>query len=206
MVASARVVKFFEPDAKVVFIGPCVAKKSEAQLPDLAGAVDFVLTFQELATIFEATEIDPATEADEDNPLASWGGRVYAHTGGVSAAVETTLNRLVPKRAQQMNPLQVDGIPDCQKALQEIADGKLSANFIEGMACKGGCVGGPGRIISPDDGKTQVQQYAACAATKTPAENPQVYAILNRLGYDNELPPLSGKSPMATLLARKLDK
>ncbi len=204
MVASARVIKFFNPTAKVVFIGPCVAKKSEATLPDLAGAVDFVLTFQELSSIFAATEIDPASEEDVENSIASWGGRIYAHTGGVSAAVEETLTRLVPKRAQKMNALQIDGIPACQQALQEIADGKINANFIEGMACKGGCVGGPGRILSPEAGRITVTDYANEAVVKTPAENPQVYSILNRLGYGDELPPLSGESPMATLLARKL--
>ncbi len=206
MIASARVIKHFEPQAKVVFIGPCIAKKSEAALPDLKDAVDFVLTFQELAAIFAATGIAPASEQDEENSLASWSGRSYAHTGGVSAAVEATLERLVPQRAQKMRPLKTDGIPDCQKTLSEIASGENEANFIEGMACKGGCVGGPGRIIDPQEGKKNVAAYAQNAAVKTPPENNQVYAILNRLGYADNLPQLSSKSPIAALLARKLEK
>ena len=206
MIASARVIKHFEPQAKVVFIGPCIAKKSEAALADLKDAVDFVLTFQELSAIFSAIGIDPSAEKDEENQLASWSGRSYAYTGGVSAAVEATLERLVPQRAQKMQPLKIDGIPDCQKSLNEIAAGTSEANFIEGMACKGGCIGGPGRIITLSEGKEHVMAYAQKAAVKTPPENPQVYAILNRLGYADNLPQLSGKNPIAALLARKLEK
>ena len=76
MIASGRCIKAVEPDAKVVFIGPCIAKKTEATLPDLAGAIDFVLTFQELAAIFQATGVDPATFPDEENPVASRAGRI----------------------------------------------------------------------------------------------------------------------------------
>lgn len=205
MVASARVIKALQPEAKVVFIGPCVAKKSEALLPDLKGAVDFVLTFQELATIFEAAEITPAEMPDEENAQASWAGRVYARTGGVSAAVAGTLEKLVPRRAQSFTPLQVDGIPACQKALETMNLGKPEANFIEGMACKGGCVGGPGRILPPAEGTGHVDAYGLLAPAQTPVENPQVYTILARLGYETDIPKLTGESPMASLLARKLD-
>lgn len=204
MVASARVIKKLEPDAKVVFIGPCVAKKSEAMLPDVKGAIDYVLTFQELATIFEATEINPDEQDDHENPVASWGGRVYGYTGGVSAAVSTTLEKLIPHKMQKLIPIKVDGIPDCQKLLEEIRDGQLTANFVEGMACKGGCVGGPGRIISPEQGREYAQNYGKNSVANTPVENPQVYAILARLGHQNQLPILSGKSPMGELLARKI--
>lgn len=204
MVASARVIKALEPDAKVVFIGPCVAKKSEALLPDLKGAVDFVLTFQELEAIFAATEINPADQPDEENSQASWGGRVYGRTGGVSAAVAATLAKLRPKRAEMFAALQVDGIPDCQKVLEQIKSGPLTANFIEGMACKGGCVGGPGRILPPEEGTARVNEYGNTAASHVPAENPHVYAILNRLGHETESPTLTGEGPIARLLARKL--
>lgn len=205
MVASARVIKALEPDAKVVFIGPCVAKKSEALLPDLAGAVDFVLTFQELATIFEAAEIDPRDQADEENSQASWGGRVYARTGGVSAAVGRTLEKLVPRRAQSFNPVQVDGIPDCQKILERIRAGERTFNFIEGMACKGGCVGGPGKILPPAEGTEHVNNYGQAALSETPVENPNVYSILARLGHSEQMPELTGTSPISQLLARKLN-
>lgn len=204
MVASGRIIKTFEPDARVVFIGPCVAKKSEAVLPGLKGAIDFVLTFQELAAIFEATEIDPAKQPDEENPQASRGGRIYGRTGGVSAAVATTLAKLIPRRSEKFAARQVDGIPACQKVLEEVKNGRINANFIEGMACKGGCVGGPGRIIAPEEGTAHVNGYGDAAASHSPVENPQVYAILARLGFEAETPPLTGEGPIATLLARQL--
>lgn len=206
MVASARVIKALEPNAKVVFIGPCIAKKSEIMLPDLKGAVDYVLTFQELATIFAAADVNPEDMADEENPLASWAGRVYARAGGVSEAVETTLNKIVPKRAQNLIPLKIDGIPDCQKALEKIKNGEIEANFIEGMACKGGCVGGPGRLVPPEQGRVNVNEYGCAAAADSPVENPQVYAILARLGHEAKSKDLTGDSPMSKLLARKLEK
>ncbi len=204
MIASGRVIKEFEPDAKVVFIGPCVAKKSEAQLPDLRGAIDFVLTFQELEAIFEAANVNPADGPDEENPVASWGGRLYARTGGVSAAVGTTLEKLIPRRAEKFNPIKVDGIPDCTKLLEDIRAGKLEANFIEGMACKGGCVGGPGRLIPPDQGTSHVNDYGNLSSARTPVENPQVYSILAKLGHYRDMPAMTGTSKMAAILARKL--
>ena len=207
MVASGRVIKTFEPDAKVVFIGPCVAKKSEAALPDLTGAIDFVLTFQELTAIFAAAGITLADQPDEENPQASWGGRLYGRTGGVSAAVEATLKQLVPRRAGSFSPLQVDGIPDCQKAMESIRQGNLTANFIEGMACKGGCVGGPGRLLPPAEGAELVNKYCDSSHALTPVENPHVYSVLVRLGQSegSNLPELTGESMMSKLLARKLE-
>lgn len=205
MIASGRIIKALEPEAKVVFIGPCIAKKSEAQLPDLQGAIDYVLTFQELSAIFAATEISPAHQSDEEKPIASWGGRVYAHTGGVSGAVGATLTKLVPNLSQSFKPLQVDGVADCQKLLEKIKNGqKLSANFIEGMACKGGCVGGPGRIITPEEGASHVDKYAATAPAQTPAENLHVYKVLNQIGQNAEKSSLIGQSPIAKILARNL--
>ncbi len=205
MIASGRVIKTFEPAAKVVFIGPCIAKKQEIMLPELKGAIDFVLTFQELNAIFEAADVHPANEADQENPQASWGGRVYGRTGGVSGAVASTVERLVPERALKLRSIKVDGVPDIQKLLTQLkTTGLVDANFIEGMACKGGCVGGPGRMITPEEGTMQVNEYGDASAAKTPVENPAVYAILARLGHRDTLPPLTGESPMSQLLARHL--
>ena len=204
MIASGRVIKELEPDSKVVFIGPCVAKKSEAQLPELKGAIDFVLTFQELKTIFEAAAINLEEEPDEENPLASWGGRIYARTGGVSAAVGTTLEKLIPRRAEMFKPIKVDGIPDCTKLLEEIRAGKREFNFIEGMACKGGCVGGPGRLLPPEEGTKHVNDYGNAAPAHTPVENPQIYSIMTKLGHYNGMPTMTGTGKMSSILARKL--
>jgi iron only hydrogenase large subunit-like protein len=206
MIASGRVIKTLDPQAKVVFIGPCIAKKTEATLPDLAGAIDFVLTFQELAAIFQATGIDPAKQSDEENAVASKAGRIYARTGGVSEAVAETLARILPKRAGALQPLKVDGIPQCQKVLEQAKTGALDANFIEGMACLGGCVGGPGRIVDVGQSTDAVNDYGAAAAAATPVENPQVYQLLTRLGLEMSASLLTTESPAGLVLARRIQK
>ena len=206
MIASGRVIKTLEPQAKVVFIGPCIAKKTEATLPDLAGAIDFVLTFQELAAIFQATGIDPAEQPDEENAVASRAGRIYARAGGVSEAVAETLARILPKRAGALEPLKVDGIPACQKVLEQAKTGALEANFIEGMACLGGCVGGPGRIVGVEQSTEAVNDYGAAAAAATPVENPQVYQLLTRLGLEMSASLLTTESPAGLVLARRIQK
>lgn len=206
MIASGRVIKHFSPEAKVVFIGPCIAKKQEIHLPGLTGAIDFVLTFQELKAIFAAAAVNPAEEEDQENPQASWGGRIYGRTGGVSESVAATVEKLVPQRAQKLSALKVDGIPEIQKLLDELkTTGSLEANFIEGMACKGGCVGGPGRIIAPEAGTESVNRYGDASQVKTPVENLKVYAILSRFGLTETVPPLTGESPMSILLSRRLN-
>ena len=206
MIASGRIIKTFEPEAKVVFIGPCIAKKTEATLPDLAGAIDFVLTFQELAAIFQATEINPASLPDEENASASRAGRIYARTGGVSEAVAQTLSRILPKRALDLKPLKVDGIPNCQKVLAQAKTGSLAANFIEGMACVGGCVGGPGRITDVVSSTNAVNAYGDAAAAATPVENPQVYQLLTRLDLEMSASILAPQSPAAAILSRCIQK
>lgn len=204
MVASGRIIKNLEPEAKVIFIGPCIAKKTEITLPDLAGAIDFVLTFQELAAIFSATGIDPASLPDEESPTASRAGRIYARTGGVSEAVAQTLKKILPHRVNDMQSLKVDGIPNCQKTLEQATNGQLEANFIEGMACIGGCVGGPGRIVGIEVSTPAVNGYAEEAAAGTPVENPQIYQLLTQLGWSNPAVKLEENSPTAVLLSRHI--
>lgn len=204
MIASGRVLKAIEPNAKVVFIGPCIAKKTEATLPDVAGAIDFVLTFQELAAIFQATDINPASLPDAENSIASRAGRIYARTGGVSEAVSDTLSRILPNRVNDLHVLKVHGIPNCQKVLEQASAGALEANFIEGMACVGGCVGGPGRIVTVDTATPEVNAYGAAAIATTPVENPHVYQILTRLGLEMSADVISKESPAARILSRHL--
>ena len=204
MIASGRIIKNLEPEAKVVFIGPCIAKKTEATLPDLAGAIDFVLTFQELAAVFSATGIDPSVMSDEENATASRAGRIYARSGGVSEAVAQTLKKILPKRVGDMHVLKVDGIPNCQKVLEQAVNGEMEANFIEGMACVGGCVGGPGRIVPTDVSTQEVNLYGNAAAAATPVENPHVYQLLNHLGLSASANTLAENSPAAALLSRHI--
>ena len=109
MIACGRVIKKLHPEAVTVFIGPCIAKKSEAREPDLAGAVDYVLTFQEIRDVFEAADIDPALLPESEKDHSSRAGRIYAHTGGVSEAVKSTVEQLNPHRNIAIHTRQADG-------------------------------------------------------------------------------------------------
>lgn len=184
MAASGRAIKKLYPDAKTVFIGPCIAKKAEARQEDIEDAVDFVLTFQEIRDVFSAAGIEPEKLLEDERDHSSAAGRVYARTGGVSKAVEDTVRRLMPERDIQVKALQADGVPACKALLKEIMGGRVNANFIEGMGCPGGCVGGPKVLIDRHEGARNVDAYAGQAAIKTPVDNPFVLELLAKLGFD----------------------
>ena len=143
MIACGRVIKKLHPDAVTVFIGPCVAKKSEAREADLKGAVDYVLTFQEVQDIFDAAGIEPEALEESEKDHSSRAGRIYARTGGVSEAVRRTVEQLNPDRKVAIRTRQADGVPACRAMMEELKSGKAVGNFFEGMGCVGGCVGGP---------------------------------------------------------------
>ena len=183
MVACGRSIKRMHPEAKTVFIGPCLAKKAEAKEADIADAVDFVLTFEETAELFRLMKIDPAAMPEDESDHSSRAGRIYARTSGVSEAVEKTLARLRPELKIPLRSRQADGIVACKALLKQIADGRIDANFIEGMGCRGGCVGGPKRLIDPGEATGHVNRYGDEAAYPTPADNPYVLDVLRRLGF-----------------------
>lgn len=184
MIACARTVKALYPDALTVFIGPCLAKKAEAREKDLQGAVDYVLTFSEMQSIFELLGIDPAQMEESDKDHSSRAGRIYARTGGVSEAVRDTVRRLSPGRKITVKTRQADGIPACRAMMNDILAGNGGGNFYEGMGCRGGCVGGPRAVTPAEEGRKAVDAYGDQALYRTPAENPYVVELLRRLGFD----------------------
>ena len=184
MVASGRALKRLNPSAVTVFIGPCMAKKVEAREKDVAGAVDFVLTFEELGDIFKAFGIEPEKQEEDGRAHASAAGRIYGRTGGVSQAVRETVRQLNPGRTIDVRATQADGTKSCRALLDMLSAGEAPANFLEGMGCEGGCAGGPKGLIDPAIGRKAVEAYAADAAFKTPLDNPAVMEMLRRLGYD----------------------
>lgn len=183
MVAAGRVVKQLHPDAMTVFIGPCMAKKAEAREKDIADAVDYVLTFQEVQDMFETADIRPEELGEDEKEHSSRAGRIYARTGGVSEAVRMTVKQLTPDRKIEVKAEQADGVPACREMIERLQRGEIHANFYEGMGCNGGCVGGPKRIISTDEGRENVNAYSKRAEYKTPLENPFVLELLERLGF-----------------------
>ncbi|MBM6731753.1 [Fe-Fe] hydrogenase large subunit C-terminal domain-containing protein [Megasphaera stantonii] len=183
MIAGGRTVKRLHPTAKTVFIGPCLAKKAEKKEPDLVGAIDYVLTYQELSDLFSVSNIDLASLPEDKVPHASEAGIGYAYAGGVSEAVSRMVEQLNPQRSVTIQTRRADGVPECKAMINDILAGNRGGNFFEGMGCKGGCVGGPRAMISKEEGKKQVQAYGNEALYKTPAENPYVIELLKKLGF-----------------------
>lgn len=181
MIVSGRIIKIISPGCKTVFIGPCVAKKAEAKHPELRGAVDYVLTFSELSEVFRALNIDLERMPEDSKEQSSSGGRTYARTGGVSEAVRITLERIAPGRTVEFKAIQADGVTECKELLDKIKSGSLEANFIEGMGCEGGCVGGPRTNIDTAEGRRRVEEYGSRASFTNPIDNINVRQLLKHL-------------------------
>lgn len=182
MIAAGRVLKKLNPDVKVVFIGPCIAKKAEAKDKDLAGDIDFVLTFTELKDIFDSLDIDPSKfEETPSEDYATRGGKLYARAGGVSIAVAESLEKLFPEKYKLFKPVAVDGVKDCKAILEKAQKGDIDANFIEGMGCIGGCVGGPKAIVSKEIGKEAVDSYADSSSTRVSTDSQCIKDVFHKL-------------------------
>ena len=165
MATLAKYIKGTEPTAKVVFIGPCTAKKAEAQLESVKPYIDAVMTFEELQALFDSKEIDITTLSEDVLDNASYFGRIFARSGGLSDAVIQALNE--QKIDFTVKPAVCDGIEACKTALLKKSKNVLDANFIEGMACVGGCIGGAGCLTHGEKNKAQVDVYGREAMEKT---------------------------------------
>ncbi len=165
MATLAKYIKETDENSRVVFIGPCTAKKSEIQLDSVKPYVDAVLTFEELQALFDSRDIDITALEEDVLDNASYFGRIFARSGGLSDAVKQGL-------AEQnidfdLKPIACDGIEACKLALMKKSKNVLDANFIEGMACIGGCIGGAGCLTHGDKNKLQVDEYGREALEKT---------------------------------------
>ena len=140
MIATGRWIKKKEEDAVVVFVGPCTAKKSEIGREGLKDAVDYVLTFEEIAAIFGAYNVEVEECEDLEVEDASALGRGFAQGGGLSAAVE---NYISSKNIEvEFKPVKISGHQNLRKFMMLAKNNKLPGNFFEGMMCEGGCIGG----------------------------------------------------------------
>ncbi len=156
MVAAARFIKATDPDATIVFIGPCVAKKNEA-LKHYIGEINYVLTFEELQAMFEVKEIDFSVY--ENIPeAASRYGKGFAKSGGVSNAVMQVVKE--KDYDIDLKTMKCSGIDECKKALMMLKSGRLPVDFIEGMACENGCINGPAKVKDFIAGRRIFDKYA----------------------------------------------
>ena len=160
MCAVSRMVKAKDPDAITVFIGPCVAKKDEILDLSLDGNADYVLTYNELQCMFAARNIVLTPDA-ENIQHGSIYGKKFANSGGVTAAV---LEAMKEKHGvADVNVMVCNGAAECKKALMLLKAGRLPADFVEGMACEGGCVAGPGCAKCEFDARKDRQALLAQA-------------------------------------------
>lgn len=209
MIAAGRVLKRLDPDCAVVFVGPCVAKKAEAKEAELAGAIDCVLTFQEMADVFRARKIEvSALEGLASTEYASRGGRLYARAGGVSVAVGEAVAALYPAKARFFLARKADGVPACRELLAslsasegEAAPAEGAATFIEGMGCVGGCVGGPKAIRPREEGRAAVDAFALDSEVKVATKSECMRELLGRIGAPD--PAALHSSLAAELFERK---
>ena len=170
MVFTARLMKKEHPGCKVVFVGPCAAKKLEAIRADIRSDVDFVLTFEELMGMFEAKEIDfSALEESEGLNEGTGAGRGFAVAGGVAQAVTNLVNETHPDL--EVKTARAEGLRDCRKLMMMAKAGKYKGYLLEGMACPGGCVAGAGTILPVDKAAKFVEKYSKEAANASPTQS-----------------------------------
>ena len=167
MTLTARLIKHHQPGAKVAFIGPCAAKKLEAMRRTVRSEVDFVLTFEEMAGIFEARHIDVNTLKEDPHGVndASADGRNFAVSGGVAQAVVNVIKEKYPDR--EIKVANAEGLSECRKLMMMAKAGKYNGYLLEGMACPGGCVAGAGTMQSIKKSAAVVGVYAKQADHQT---------------------------------------
>ncbi|MEG0875855.1 MAG: 4Fe-4S dicluster domain-containing protein [Oscillospiraceae bacterium] len=165
MAAVSKYLKEKTPEAKIVFIGPCTSKKMEFQKENVRPYVDSVITFEELQALFDSRDIDITTLPEDVLDNASFYGRIFARCGGLSDAVKQGL--LEHGEDFDLQPVQCDGIEACRIALLKLTKGIMPGNFLEGMACIGGCVGGAGCLTHGEKNKAVVDKFGMEAKKKT---------------------------------------
>ena len=175
MATIAKYIKETTQNAKIVFIGPCTAKKKEVQLETVKPYVDAALTFEELQALFDSRDIDITTLEEDVLDNASYFGRIFARSGGLADAVAEGLKEQGLDDFE-LKAVSCDGIEECKKALTLKSKNLLKENFIEGMACIGGCIGGAGCLTHGAKDKAQVDRYGEEAMEKTILD---AVAILN---------------------------
>ena len=162
----AKYIKETDPDSKIVFIGPCTAKKMEFQKPEVRPYIDCVITFEELQALFDSRDLEIMEMEEDVLDNASYFGRIFARCGGLADAVAEGLKERGITDFD-LKAVSCDGIEECRMALLKKSKNVLDANFIEGMACVGGCIGGAGCLTHGEKNKAEVDKYGKEAYEKT---------------------------------------
>ncbi|MFV0313677.1 MAG: monomeric [FeFe] hydrogenase [Anaerotignum sp.] len=165
MVAIARSIREKDAKAKVVFIGSCTANKMEVMQEDIRDAVDYALTFEELQALLDAKkiELNNLVEIDAGHPSSC--GRIYGRKGGISESIGQLAKQ---KNQQEPRSVLCEGMDECMKALKIASTGRLQGDFLEGMACKGGCIGGMASLNHDKNGVDRINAFSGTSLTDDP--------------------------------------
>ncbi len=166
MTAISKYIKNTDENAKIVFIGPCTAKKMEVKLDEVSPYVDSAITFEELQALFDSKDVDITTLSEGVLDNASYFGRIFARCGGLSDAVAQAIKEQGIEDFL-LKGISCDGIEECRMALLKKSKNLTDVNFIEGMACVGGCIGGAGCLTHGEKNKAEVDKYGREAMEKT---------------------------------------
>ena len=174
MVEAALLIKRTDPTGKVIFIGPCASKKLEYKLPKTQGGIDCVLSFEELQAFLDARHIDVASLEETSLDNASFYGRIFAKSGGITQGVAAVAQEM---GVEGIKPLAMNGIDECRAALMKLKFNKATENFFEGMACDGGCLNGPLALTHGPKNVVDVDKYGASAKEKTIDNSVKLYKL-----------------------------
>ena len=175
MCAISRYLKLTHPGCVTVFIGPCVAKKSEALDKSVPDNADYVMTFGEFTTLLRSRDVE-LVPAEGEYQEATVFGKRFASSGGVADAVIECMH----ERGESTDDLKLHkaaGGDECRKALMLLKNGRLQEDFIEGMVCEGGCVGGPSKHKTEQEITKARNALLAAAADKKVIENLNDYPM-----------------------------
>ena len=179
MVACGHWVKDKDPEALTCFIGPCIAKKSEAlHHPE---CMDFAMTYEELACIFDGLDIDlDNLQAEPYQTTATAGGIGFPLNRGVQSSMKALLTKQDYKADTIME--YADGLRNCQDKLTLVKQGTLPIEYFEGMACVNGCVDGPGTLAQQGLTRVMVTKFAQTAEKKISDENEEAAQAASMTG------------------------
>lgn len=169
MASIAKIIKEKDPSTHIIFVGPCIAKKREVQEEPVSKYVDYTLTFEELEALIDAKEIDVKSLPDGELDNASYFGRIFARAGGLTEAVRQALKE--HNSYFEYKPIQCDGLDNCRLALVKAGTPTRDFNFLEGMACTGGCIGGPCALSHELRNRMEMDKYSKTASNQTITES-----------------------------------
>ena len=164
MIALAKFIKEQDELAKVVFIGPCTAKKREA-IEDENRYADYVMTFEELSAVFIGKDLDISELEETEIDNASYFGRIFGRLGGLTESVAQMIKE--DNIDFEVKPVLCEGLENIKKALSKVKKGQVDFNFLEGMACMGGCIGGPCNISHEIKDKFDIDKFGKKSSKQT---------------------------------------